>query len=71
MTPSEARSAFAEFPEALRLAMKSAAVVEGWSSAQWVEETALVADLLHRPDHTFAVETALLTLYGRIVREAA
>jgi hypothetical protein len=31
-----------------------------------VDETALVADLLQQPDHTPAVETALLGLYADI-----
>jgi hypothetical protein len=66
MTPAEARAAFASFPPAIRAAMKAAAPVEGWSPAQWVDETALVADLLQQPDHTPAVETALLGLYADI-----
>jgi len=67
MTPAEARWVFTTIPPAIQAAMKAAAPVEGWSPAQWVDETDLVADKLQQPDHTPAVETALLGLYADIV----
>jgi hypothetical protein len=66
LTPPEARAAFAGFPPAIQAAMKAAAPLEGWTPAQWVDETFLVADLLQQPDHSPAVETALLRLYAEI-----
>jgi hypothetical protein len=69
MTPAEARVVFATFSPDLRAAMKAAALAEGWTPAQWVDETELVADLVQMPDHTRAVESALLGLYARITAE--
>ena len=69
MTPAEARAAFAAFPPDIKTAMKTAAIVEGWTPIGWVDETALVADLLQRHDHSRAVETALLGLYAGIAAE--
>ena len=69
MTPAEARAAFPTFPPAIQAAMKAAAIAEGWMPGAWIDETALVADLLQQPDHTPAVETALLGRYARIAGE--
>lgn len=69
MTPAEARVSFASFSPEIRAAMKAAALAEGWTPGQWVDETELVTDLMQMPGHTRTVESALLALYSRITAE--
>lgn len=64
--PAAARAQFAAFPPALQAAMKAAGAAERWTSAFWVEETGLAAELLDRSGFDPEFAAALAGWYAAI-----
>lgn len=58
MNPETARVAFAGFHQALKVAMKGAAIRNGWCAATWPLQVELVADALLRGNDPEVLATA-------------
>ncbi|MBK8123951.1 MAG: hypothetical protein IPK54_10450 [Dokdonella sp.] len=62
MNPETARVAFAGFPQALKAAMKGAAIRNAWSAETWPMQVSLVAEALLRGNDPEVMATAYSTV---------
>lgn len=62
MNPETARVAFAGFPQALKAAMKGAAIRNAWSAETWPMQVSLVAEELLRGNDPEVMATAYSTV---------
>ena len=61
MNPEAARVAFAGFHQALKVAMKGAAIRNAWCAETWTLQVSLVADALLRGNDPEVLATAYLS----------